>query len=103
MGVAQPVHRDRKDQPEAEDHPGGVRLQPGPRDEQVKITFPSPLLFYSAWSPELSTAVYKDAYELFADAAAIIRAEIEALAALGCTYIQIDSPDIGTPRRSGEP
>lgn len=63
---------------------------------QVKITFPSPLLFYTSWSPERSTAVYKDAYELFADAAAIIKAEAEALAQLGCTYIQIDSPDIGT-------
>ncbi len=64
--------------------------------KRLKVTFPSPLLFYSAWSPELSTAVYKDAFELFADAAAIIKAECEELAALGCTYIQIDSPDIGT-------
>src|SRR5580704_16095223 len=46
---------------------------------RVKITFPSPLLFYSAWSPERSTAVYKDAYELFADAAAIIKGEAQAL------------------------
>ena len=44
----------------------------------------------------MSGAVYRDAFELFADAAAIIKAECEALAALGCTYIQIDSPDIGT-------
>ncbi len=63
---------------------------------QIKITFPSPLLSYTGWSPELSTAAYRDAYELFADAAAIIKSEIEDLAALGCTYIQIDSPDIGT-------
>src|SRR5260370_5036239 len=62
----------------------------------VKVTLPSPLLFYSAWSPTLSSAAYQDAYELFADAAAIIRAEAQALADLGCTYIQIDSPDIGT-------
>ncbi len=64
--------------------------------KRVKVTFPSPLLFYTAWSPELSTAAYRDAYELFADAAAIIKAECEELAALGCTYIQIDSPDIGS-------
>ena len=64
--------------------------------KRVKITFPSPLLFYSAWSPELSTAVYRDAFELFADAADIIRAECQALAELGCTYIQVDAPDIGT-------
>ncbi len=62
----------------------------------VKVTLPSPLILYSMWSPTLSTAAYKDAYEMFADAAAIIRAECEALAQLGCTYIQIDSPDFGT-------
>ena len=64
--------------------------------KRVKVTLPSPLIMYTAWSPERSTAAYRDAYELFADGAAIIKAEIEALAALGCTYIQIDSPDIGT-------
>ena len=64
--------------------------------KRIKVTFPSPLILYTAWSPELSTAAYKDAFELFADAAAIIKAECEQLAALGCTYIQIDSPDIGT-------
>ena len=62
----------------------------------VKITLPSPLVLYSMWSPELSTAAYKDAFEMFADAAVIVRAEAEALAQLGCTYIQIDSPDYGT-------
>jgi 5-methyltetrahydropteroyltriglutamate--homocysteine methyltransferase len=64
--------------------------------KRVKVTLPSPLILYTSWSPERSGAVYRDAYELFADGAAIIKAEIEALAALGCTYIQIDSPDIGT-------
>jgi 5-methyltetrahydropteroyltriglutamate--homocysteine methyltransferase len=64
--------------------------------KSVKITLPSLLVLYSMWSPELSTAAYKDAYEMFADAAAIVRAEAAALAQLGCTYIQIDSPDFGT-------
>jgi 5-methyltetrahydropteroyltriglutamate--homocysteine methyltransferase len=64
--------------------------------KRVKVTLPSPVVLYSMWSPELSTAAYKDAYEMFADAAAIVRAEAQALADLGCTYIQIDSPDIGT-------
>jgi 5-methyltetrahydropteroyltriglutamate--homocysteine methyltransferase len=62
----------------------------------VKVTLPSPLILYSAWSPELSTAAYQDAYEMFEDAARIIRDEIHALARLGCTYVQIDSPDLGT-------
>jgi len=68
----------------------------GRATRQVKITLPSPLFLYSAWSPERSSAAYRDAYELFADGAAIIKAEVEALAALGCTYVQIDAPDIGT-------
>jgi 5-methyltetrahydropteroyltriglutamate--homocysteine methyltransferase len=62
----------------------------------VKVTLPSPLFLYTSWSPEHSTAAYRDAFELFADGAAIIKAEVEALAALGCTYVQIDCPDIGT-------
>jgi hypothetical protein len=63
---------------------------------QVKITMPSPLVIYSAWSPEHSRPAYSDPFELFADAAEIIRAEAAELARLGCTYIQIDSPDLGT-------
>jgi 5-methyltetrahydropteroyltriglutamate--homocysteine methyltransferase len=63
---------------------------------QVKVTLPSPLVLYGAWSPELSTAAYADPWEMFTDAAAIIRDEARALAGLGCTYIQIDSPDLGT-------
>jgi 5-methyltetrahydropteroyltriglutamate--homocysteine methyltransferase len=62
----------------------------------VKITMPSPLVMYSAWSPERSRSAYSDPYEMFADAAAIIREEARELARLGCTYIQIDSPDLGT-------
>lgn len=62
----------------------------------VKVTLPSPLFLYTSWSPERSTAAYRDAFELFADGAAIIKAEVEALAALGCTYVQVDCPDIGT-------
>lgn len=62
----------------------------------VKVTLPSPVVLYSMWSPELSTAAYRDAFEMFADAAAIVRAEAQALADMGCTYIQIDAPDVGT-------
>ena len=62
--------------------------------ELVNLT--SPLVVYGAWSPEHSRPAYSDPFELFADAAAIIRAEAAELARLGCTYIQIDSPDLGT-------
>jgi methionine synthase II (cobalamin-independent) len=70
-----------------------VRLQQGQGDEADQGHLPFAAAVLSAWSPELSTAAYRDAFELFADAAAIIKAECGALAALGCTYIQIDSPD----------
>jgi 5-methyltetrahydropteroyltriglutamate--homocysteine methyltransferase len=62
----------------------------------VKVTLPSPLVLYGAWSPELSTAAYADPWDMFADAATIMREEASALARLGCTYIQIDAPDLGT-------
>jgi len=62
----------------------------------VKALLPSPVLLYSTWSPERSRAAYRDAYELFADGARLIREEAQELARLGCTYIQIDSPDLGT-------
>jgi len=62
----------------------------------VKVTLPSPLILYGAWSPELSTAAYADPWEMFADAAALIRAEAAALGRMGCTYVQIDAPDLGT-------
>jgi 5-methyltetrahydropteroyltriglutamate--homocysteine methyltransferase len=62
----------------------------------VKVTLISPLILYTAWNPAVSAAAYKDAYELFADAAAIIKDEVAELARLGCSYVQIDSPDLGT-------
>jgi 5-methyltetrahydropteroyltriglutamate--homocysteine methyltransferase len=64
--------------------------------KRVKITLPSPMVVYGAWAPGESTAAYKDPYELFADAAAIMKDEVRELARLGCTYVQFDSPDLGT-------
>jgi 5-methyltetrahydropteroyltriglutamate--homocysteine methyltransferase len=64
--------------------------------KRVKITLPSPLVVYGAWSPTESTAAYKDAYELFADAAEIMKNEVRELARMGCDYVQFDSPDLGT-------
>lgn len=68
----------------------------GRASRPVKVTLPSPLLLYSAWSPERSRAAYSDPFEMFVDGAEIIREEARALARLGCTYIQLDSPDLGT-------
>ena len=65
-------------------------------DKPVKITLPSPLMMQTFWSDEHSTAAYADPFEMFADAAALVREEIEALAALGCRYVQIDAPELAT-------
>ncbi|MFC9355223.1 hypothetical protein ACFTZB_01390 [Rhodococcus sp. NPDC057014] len=62
----------------------------------VKVTLPSPLMMLLRWSPQHSTAAYRDAFEMVDDAAAIIREEVRELAALGCTYIHIDAPEIAT-------
>jgi len=61
----------------------------------VKVTLPSPLMFFTMWSPEHSTAAYDDPFELFADGVALVKEEAQALADLGCKYIQIDAPDFG--------
>jgi 5-methyltetrahydropteroyltriglutamate--homocysteine methyltransferase len=47
------------------------------------------------WSPQYSRDAYPDPFELFADAAEIVRQEAQELAALGCEYIQIDAPELG--------
>ncbi len=62
----------------------------------LKVTVPSPLMMLLRWSPEHSTIAYRDAFEMASDAADIIRAEIAELAALGCTYIHVDAPEIAT-------
>lgn len=61
----------------------------------LKATLPSPLMMFLHWSPQVSTPAYRDPFEMFADAAAIMREEVRDLAAIGCTYIQIDAPEIG--------
>lgn len=62
----------------------------------LKVTMPSPLLLYTLWSPEHSRDAYPSPFDLFADGVELLREEIRELAALGCTYVQIDAPDLGT-------
>ena len=61
----------------------------------VKVTLPSPLMLFLAWSPGLSRDAYSDPFELFADGMTLMREEAQELARMGCTYIQIDAPDFG--------
>ncbi|MGH9102916.1 MAG: cobalamin-independent methionine synthase II family protein, partial [Acidimicrobiales bacterium] len=64
--------------------------------KRVKALLPSPLFLYTSWSPRHSTAAYPDPFDLFADAARLLKEEAEELARLGCTYVQVDAPDLGT-------
>ncbi len=68
----------------------------GKARKPLKITLPSPMMLFFAWSPEHSRAAYKDPFELFADAVDILRQEVRELSALGCQYIQIDAPEVAT-------
>jgi len=68
----------------------------GKTQKVIKMTLPSPLMLALFWSPEHSTAAYKDPFTLFADAVDILRQEVHELAALGCQYIQIDAPELAT-------
>jgi 5-methyltetrahydropteroyltriglutamate--homocysteine methyltransferase len=62
----------------------------------TKVTLPSPLMLGKWWNPETSPAAYADPFDAFRDAGQILEDEIRELACLGCTYVQIDSPDIAT-------
>jgi 5-methyltetrahydropteroyltriglutamate--homocysteine methyltransferase len=62
----------------------------------LKVTVPSPLMYFPFWSPTHSTGAYNDPFEMFADAVEIVRAEVNELVALGCTYIQLDAPELAT-------
>ncbi len=61
----------------------------------LKITLPSPLMMALRYSPEYSRRAYPDPFDLFRDAAELVRQDAEELARLGCEYIQIDAPELG--------
>ena len=60
-----------------------------------KITIPSPsVLHFRGGRKAVSQKAYADMDEFFADLARVYREEIQALAALGCTYLQIDDTNL---------
>ena len=61
----------------------------------VKVTLPSPLMLFLAWSPSRTRDAYPDPFELFADGLTLMREEAQELARMGCPYIQVDAPDFG--------
>jgi 5-methyltetrahydropteroyltriglutamate--homocysteine methyltransferase len=59
----------------------------------AKITLPSPTrMHFHGGRDAVSASAYPDIEAFFADVVALYRAEIAALEALGCRYIQIDDP-----------
>ncbi len=60
----------------------------------LKVTLPSPLMTYAMYTPERSGEVYPDPFDMFRDAADLVREEAHVLASHGCRYIQIDAPDL---------
>jgi len=61
----------------------------------LKVTLPSPLMMALRWSRQYSRDAYPDPFELFRDAAAIVRQDVQELTALGCEYVQLDAPELG--------
>jgi len=64
----------------------------GRTDRVVKVTLPSPSLFANFYDPKRSWQAYRDLESFLRDVAQILREEVDELAALGCTYIQLDAP-----------
>ena len=56
------------------------------------MTLTSPSLYANLWSPTHSRDAYPTLDAFLEDVAAITRDEIDELARLGCTYIQLDAP-----------
>jgi 5-methyltetrahydropteroyltriglutamate--homocysteine methyltransferase len=61
-------------------------------DRLLKVTLPSPSLFSQFWDPARSRDAYASLEDFLADAAEILRQEVDELVRLGATYIQLDAP-----------
>ena len=67
---------------------GGARCTP-------KVTIPSPtMLHFRGGRAAISQDAYPDLEEFYADVAAAYRAELQALASAGCTYVQLDDTNL---------
>lgn len=60
-----------------------------------KITLPSPGLWANFWSREYSREAYPTLESFLADIVQLLREEVQELARLGASYIQIDAPHYG--------
>jgi 5-methyltetrahydropteroyltriglutamate--homocysteine methyltransferase len=66
----------------------------------LKVTLPHPMTYILNYGPE-SKSAYPNPYDLFQDAAELLRQECQELASLGCEYIQIDAPILTLPLDPG--
>jgi 5-methyltetrahydropteroyltriglutamate--homocysteine methyltransferase len=62
--------------------------------QPVKVCLPSPFMLHVAWNPAFSPRAYPDPWQMYLDAADVLRAEVRDLARAGCRYIQIDAPEL---------
>jgi 5-methyltetrahydropteroyltriglutamate--homocysteine methyltransferase len=60
-----------------------------------KVSIPSPtMLHFRGGRAAISQEAYPDLEEFYADVAAAYRAELQALGAAGCTYVQLDDTNL---------
>lgn len=64
----------------------------GRTDRLVKVTLPSPSLFASFWDPRRAPQDYGRIEDFLADVTRLIAEEVDELARLGATYLQLDAP-----------
>jgi methionine synthase II (cobalamin-independent) len=64
----------------------------GRTERVIKVTLPSPSLFANFWDPQRSTAAYAGLEDFLGDVAEILGEEVDELARLGATYVQLDAP-----------
>lgn len=59
-----------------------------------KLTIPSPSMMHYPGGRGVDRTVYPDMEQFFADLAQVYISEVEALSALGCTYLQMDDTSL---------
>lgn len=65
------------------------------KHNHIKITIPSPTMcHFRGGRAAISSEVYPDLDEFFADLAACYRAEVDALYKAGCRYLQLDDTNL---------
>jgi 5-methyltetrahydropteroyltriglutamate--homocysteine methyltransferase len=64
----------------------------GRTDRVIKVTLPSPSLFANFWDPDRSTSAYAGLEDFLGDVAELLSEEVDELARLGATYVQLDAP-----------